>query len=609
MTRRMGLSAVVVTFGLLALLVAASGALAASFRPGNDPAKERVIFQDPFDFYSQWAWDNKDNPTYPYGTLWDGGPKPPGVNGGHYPTKGGTSPNYCDLVIQTNPESWYWIHQKWVGNLSPDNDCPAGSTPYGVGFVKPSIQADVDAKCAAPGEIATTRSMFATVVNKWGIGGTYTPLGIFTYDLKPQIQAFPVPNTDRPQDVVANPDAVNGTDAHPLTLIYFVTPGLGDNAQARNDNFYVELNLDGQHAPTDYIWRGNHSAPPGDPDYCPDGPYPIVCQQERILNTENGHEDADSLAWVNNHCPPLTSTTYPALAIGMLAVMDTNPCSQNEKHMPDKRHLALFDGNKWRELDEATNPHRGTALTTCPPGWGDLPSGYKGYETTMFDSGSGDSSGFHLNGGTLMIYMVIKTDKILVYMGNGSSSYCGEFDRIYQGPFNRMSMGVARGCELNTDGTCKAPEQVPALLDADRRLRASVRRFHQPPRWRAGARPTPGACCVQSGPNGGTCTDGLTSSDCIAQGGVWHGQDSLCSQFLCCPTPFADADHDGDVDQDDFGAFQLCYSGTGVTPTGCACFDHNNDGKVDVTDFTAFSNCFTEANVQWTQALTPGCVP
>ena len=83
-----------------------------------------------------------------------------------------------------------------------------------------------------------------------------------------------------------------------------------------------------------------------------------------------------------------------------------------------------------------------------------------------------------------------------------------------------------------------------------------------------------------------------------------------CAATVCCPYPFADADHDTDVDQEDFGAFQICYTGpTGGVPTGCGCFDRDKDGNVNDLDFTAFADCFTEANVPWGQALTPSCTP
>ncbi|UCD28891.1 MAG: hypothetical protein JSV03_17745 [Planctomycetota bacterium] len=60
-----------------------------------------------------------------------------------------------------------------------------------------------------------------------------------------------------------------------------------------------------------------------------------------------------------------------------------------------------------------------------------------------------------------------------------------------------------------------------------------------------------------------------------------------------CNEPFADVDGDGDVDQEDFGLWQLCTSGEGNIFAGfaCACFDRDYDGDVDITDFDAFQAC------------------
>jgi hypothetical protein len=79
--------------------------------------------------------------------------------------------------------------------------------------------------------------------------------------------------------------------------------------------------------------------------------------------------------------------------------------------------------------------------------------------------------------------------------------------------------------------------------------------------------------------------------------------------MLCCPTPFADGDFDGDVDQNDFGSVQVCYNGPGAAPAGCTCLNRDGDSDVDSTDVTAFMNCFTGPNVLWSAGLTPSCSP
>ena len=83
-----------------------------------------------------------------------------------------------------------------------------------------------------------------------------------------------------------------------------------------------------------------------------------------------------------------------------------------------------------------------------------------------------------------------------------------------------------------------------------------------------------------------------------------------------CPYPFADSDRDGDVDQMDFAAFQLCFTGVPtvgeppVIPESCACFNRNNDAFIDALDFATFQNCYTGPAVPWTPTNPgPPCVP
>jgi hypothetical protein len=59
-----------------------------------------------------------------------------------------------------------------------------------------------------------------------------------------------------------------------------------------------------------------------------------------------------------------------------------------------------------------------------------------------------------------------------------------------------------------------------------------------------------------------------------------------------------DLDQDGDVDQTDFGLFQVCVTGQGVTAQGfCAEADFRGDGDVDMDDFAVMQNCFTGAGI------------
>ncbi|UCD27317.1 MAG: hypothetical protein JSV03_09295 [Planctomycetota bacterium] len=75
-----------------------------------------------------------------------------------------------------------------------------------------------------------------------------------------------------------------------------------------------------------------------------------------------------------------------------------------------------------------------------------------------------------------------------------------------------------------------------------------------------------------------------------------------------CNIPFADADNDGDVDQDDFAEFQLCYTGATVgVPEGCECFERDGDDKIDQVDWFAFEECASGPNIPVTPESNPNC--
>ena len=60
-----------------------------------------------------------------------------------------------------------------------------------------------------------------------------------------------------------------------------------------------------------------------------------------------------------------------------------------------------------------------------------------------------------------------------------------------------------------------------------------------------------------------------------------------------------DADRDGDVDLNDFSAFQTCFNGPNRPPpavVGCLDRDFDNDGDVDLMDFGVLQTCFNGPN-------------
>ncbi len=113
-----------------------------------------------------------------------------------------------------------------------------------------------------------------------------------------------------------------------------------------------------------------------------------------------------------------------------------------------------------------------------------------------------------------------------------------------------------------------------------------------------------GACCQPMGVCTHTLVNGCPSAD-------YRGAGTDCATAGCalCATPFADADGDGDVDQMDFGVFQGCFGGAGVTVTGfCDCFDRHPAGEgdqdVDMDDLDMFEACASGPGI----ALDPNCV-
>ncbi|GMU19904.1 MAG: hypothetical protein AMXMBFR13_00080 [Phycisphaerae bacterium] len=60
-----------------------------------------------------------------------------------------------------------------------------------------------------------------------------------------------------------------------------------------------------------------------------------------------------------------------------------------------------------------------------------------------------------------------------------------------------------------------------------------------------------------------------------------------------------DTDHDGDVDQSDYGFLQACYSGPGIAPASqCTAADYDHDSDVDSGDFTLLQRCFSGERVR-----------
>jgi hypothetical protein len=81
-----------------------------------------------------------------------------------------------------------------------------------------------------------------------------------------------------------------------------------------------------------------------------------------------------------------------------------------------------------------------------------------------------------------------------------------------------------------------------------------------------------------------------------ARGSTW--QSPVYNVAISDAAVWADFDHDGDIDQEDFGHMQLCLAGTGVSyDLGCQDADANSDGQVNSDDLRGFLRCMTGAGV------------
>jgi hypothetical protein len=88
-----------------------------------------------------------------------------------------------------------------------------------------------------------------------------------------------------------------------------------------------------------------------------------------------------------------------------------------------------------------------------------------------------------------------------------------------------------------------------------------------------------------------------TATIAVAATGATNTPQTVTVNLTVHPPLYApcDFDRDTDVDQEDFGTFQLCYSGPGITQSkpDCAGARLDRDDDVDTEDFVRFMRCAT----------------
>jgi hypothetical protein len=99
-------------------------------------------------------------------------------------------------------------------------------------------------------------------------------------------------------------------------------------------------------------------------------------------------------------------------------------------------------------------------------------------------------------------------------------------------------------------------------------------------------------CAANCGaPPAEVCDNGI-DDDCDGDADCADGDCSTKLACRGCNDPFADQDDDSDVDQEDFGIWQACFTGTeGTLAAGCGCADWDGNGRVDMADFDKFQIC------------------
>jgi hypothetical protein len=424
-------------------------------------------------------------------------------------------------------------------------------------------------------------------------------LGQNVVDLTPYVQgALPGYNT------------ANGSDDQPLVLRFEMSGGLQTANKLPWSNGFMELALgDGNayipgyrdggdhpqtHAPTDFVLVGGTG--PGSPDcfscygLCRElgiqnsgvhVPWPTICQQE----------------FPNPACPTPSTVVRPVIAIGALAELDNDPCHCDTpaSQKPNNWHVSFFDGLRWRILKSGKFP------------------------------GSGD---FTVGDKNNTVILTIKTNTMEVWHrgrvgGNWIVSTATDIPREYLGGFNRLRAGTGVSCELEGAGNDYECQQ--AFIWGGGKCQRMGEFRCDGGGWQTngsgfvsfdtmllsggiGNTYSPmGACCLSDA----SCQE-ISEADCQSAGGTFNGTSSTCAAATCCVDPFADADADGDVDQDDYGVMQACLTGPPpgnpaipTDPAYCACMNRNPgvDSAIDQDDVNAFEACASGPTVP----ADPGC--
>jgi hypothetical protein len=299
---------------------------------------------------------------------------------------------------------------------------------------------------------------------------------------------------------------------------------------------------------------------------------------------------------------------HDSLAIGLMAIYDTEPCFMDQGRYPSEWRLAVYDGKTWQTFQA---PLFDIPLTS-PADIMDLYPLY-GWNRIDFAIGAEDIEVRLTNIQSQALYSGIGACIFGTCKGGADNNESCRTDadcaagaplipneylvarvpRKYKGPFNKYAIGPGKGRDLTDPQNPGAEQCLPAFSTADIISDEIVL-------YDGTFVALSGACCLA-----GDCSIS-TRNACESAGGVFHGFESTCEEIICCPEPFADSDRDGDVDQSDFGVFQACFTGPGGTLSGnvCTCLDRTDstgegppDNAIDSGDWNRFEACASGAGI------------
>jgi len=294
---------------------------------------------------------------------------------------------------------------------------------------------------------------------------------------------------------------------------------------------------------------------------------------------------------------------HNAIAFGMVAVLDQDPCDTDacgpgSPSVPFAYVPAVYDGHDWIPMDLTHIP---AGVPSNPPSGESLAQGPFDYLARDATLPAGLEAAT-LDPWTEKRFTHVRIDVWDEYVRaiwsakNTEYVWVATIERQYKGAFKSLYLGN-QACLQPTYWHFIDTMQLNGGVFTDDVVEH-------------------GACCQTNG----TCVDVDSAAEC-ADGKYtpWLS----CSDPglpLCCPTPWADADADTDVDQVDFGMWQACFSGNGKDHPDrkeCKCFDRiddtgaqGGDGDIDITDFDWFASCYTGPAVPMNIDSPPtGCTP